>query len=79
MTLQTEKSNLRIGCVDDGGASDELRLQNMEGKRRTKRWRVMSLRVSDWLGCGRGVESERGEESIVTERWGASVKCFTFV
>ena len=51
--LQTEKSNLRIGCVDNGGAGDELRQRNMEGERRTKRWRVISPRVSNWLGCGR--------------------------
>ena len=50
MTLQTEKSNLRIGWDDDGGAGDELRQRNMEGERRTKRWKVMSLRVSNWLG-----------------------------
>ena len=67
LTLLTEKSNLRTGCVDDGGAGDELRQQNMEGERRTKRWRVMSTRVSDWLGGGREAESERGDESIVTE------------
>ena len=53
--------------MDDGGAGDELRQQNMEGERRTKRWRVMSTRVSDWLGGGREAESERGDESIVTE------------
>ena len=51
MTLQTEKSNLRTSWDDDGGAGDELRQQNMEGERRTKRWKVMSLRVSNWLGC----------------------------
>ena len=51
--LQTEKSNLRIGCIDNVGAGDDLRQRNMEGERRTKRWRVMSPRVSNWLGCGR--------------------------
>ena len=50
--LQIEKSNLRIGCIDNVGAGDELRQRNMEGER-TKRWRVMSPRVSNWLGCGR--------------------------
>ena len=50
-TLQTEKSKLRTGYDDDGGAGDELRQRNMEGERRTKRWKVMNPRVSNWLGC----------------------------